>query len=351
MSTLRCVLAQWMLKKEDGEKNAKTTSFENKYLRFCLAEHTLAEPKLPVVDCFSLINLMMFAIWCSKNGINGGWQSVSNYTGATCKMMMRYGVLDVRTDTEQSLWWWEEFRSEFKRNVPTLRQLKLRIQPAHHQAMTRDMDVEGNMEDCRDAALYAFLMFFSVRVGHAAPKSSKDPKHVLLFEDVMFLPNIIAPTTVFVYLKSTKTRGVNEGRGTWQAASKLPASPGVDPVKMCPVITMRNYFLQVYDNNPKAPLFQTMKRPGSPLPRGAFTIQLRARLSLAARHLDSPINVHDYSGISWRKAGLSLLAGQVAVNFLADHGDHADIRSTREYTTQSIEERGNNAVLMARRYG
>jgi hypothetical protein len=149
-----------------------------------------------------------------------------------------------------------------------------------------------------------------------------------------------------VHLKSTKTRGVNEGKGTWQAASKLPASPGVDPIKMCPVITMRNYFLQFYDGNPKAPLFQTMARPGTPLPRGAFTIQLRARLTLAARHLDSPINVTDYSGISWRKAGLSLLAGQVAVNFLADHGDHADIRSTREYTTQSIEERGNHGSAL-----
>ena len=332
-------------------KNRKLNSFEVKYMRFCVDTHSDDEPKLPALEHFSLVNLMLFGLWCSKNGINGGWDSVSNYVGAAVKMAQRFEVADPRVASEQAKWWWSEYTAKFQKTVMTTRQLKLKIQPAHHQAMAVDFNVGGDADDRRDAAMYSFLMFFTCRIGHLAPHDTKTGAHVIRFCDIQFEPSFEEPKEVFVLLRSTKTRNVNAAKPTWQAVGALEHGNGIDVDTMCPVITLRNYMLAAYAGDPYEPLFQSATQVGRPMPRSQFTTMLRARLLLAGRHLNVPVNVALYSGISWRKGGLSALAGGVAVNHLADHGDHKCIRSTREYTEQTFQERATHSHVIASRYG
>jgi hypothetical protein len=108
--------------------------------------------------------------------------------------------------------------------------------------------------------------------------------------------------------------------------------------------------LSKYNGDPYEPIFQSSAKAGRPMPRSEFTTMLKARLLLAQRHLNIKINIAFYSAISWRKGGLSALAGGVAVNHLADHGDHQDIRSTREYTSQTLQERATHSHVIAARY-
>ena len=144
-------------------------------------------------------------------------------------------------------------------------------------------------------------------------------------------------------------RGKNEGKPTWQSVGRLHNADGINVDTMCPVITMRNHFVSAYQGNPLAPLFSAEGGAG-PLPRNSFNTRLTARLKLASRHLSAPVRTELYSAISFRKGGLSALAGGVAVNHLADHGDHKKIESTREYTQQTVEERAEHTVIIARRY-
>ena len=285
-------------------KNRKLNSFEVKYMRFCADTHSEEEPKLPALEHFSLVNLMLFGLWCSKNGIKGGWDSVSNYIGAAVKMAMRFEVADPRAASEQAKWWWDEYVYKFQKNVTAVRKLKLKIQPAHHQAMAEDFDVVHDADDRRDAAMYSFLMFFTCRIGHLAPHDTKTGTHVLRFCDIQFMPSSEAPTEVFAFFRSTKTRDVHEARPTWQAVGALAQGDGIDVNTMCPAITLRNYMLMAYGGDPYEPLFQSSTTPGRPMPRSQFTTMLRARLMLAERHLNGPVNVALYSGISWRKGGL-----------------------------------------------
>ena len=119
---------------------------------------------------------------------------------------------------------------------------------------------------------------------------------------------------------------------------------------MCPVLTLRNHFIAEYNGVPTEPLFQSGNKQGAPWTRTAFSNELKARLIFASRHLNIAVNPTDYSAISFRKGGLSALAGGVATNHLADHADHADIASTREYTAQTIEERAGHTAVIASRY-
>ena len=334
----------------DISKFRKLNSLEIKYLRFAADTHTKEEPKLPLLEYFSLVNLMMFGLWCSKNGVKSGWDGVSNYCGAAVKFFQRFEIPDPRKASVQAEWWWAEYVAKFQKNVQAQRQLKLQIQPAHHQAIAADLDVENDKEDRRDAAMYAFLMFFSCRIGHVAPHNTKTGAHVLRFCDLQFEPSFAEPKTVFALIRSTKTRNVCKAKPTWQAVGALEPGPGIDVESMCPVITLRNYMLDQYAGDPYEPIFQSDANPGRPMPRSQFTTTFKARLLLASRNLSVPVNIALYSGISWRKGGLSALAGGVAVNHLADHGDHNDIRSTRQYTEQTVPERAAHSTIIAARY-
>ena len=347
-------LREWILKTDTAGKplSKKQSSHDNKYYRFAIANHTTTEPLLPIGENFDLRTLMCYAIYCSEHGVKGGWKSVKNYVGSAVKMAARLGIHDPRAESAMSEIWWNQFLTAFNQKVKAQHAVKLKIQPAHHQAMAIDMDPDNKPQDLRDSAMYAFLMYFACRVGHVAPKSSKDPKHVLRFEDLYFMPNFDNPTTVFARMASTKTRGVNMDTPTWQAVAALkPAKDsGIDYEKMCPVRTLKKYVQATYKGNPAAPIFQRVGAPGKPIGRTEFTDTLKARLMIAARHLSGPVDVRLYSGISWRKGGLSALAGGVRLNHLADHADHKDVKSSRSYTAQTIEERAQHAHVIAEKY-
>lgn len=330
-------------------KTAKQNTYMMKYIRFCLANHRSDSPLLPMADCFNLGNLMLFTRWASLNGIDGGWGSVSNYVGEVCKAFAQREVPDPRVASTQAVFWWDRFRKIFKKKVLTKRKIKLKLQPAHHQAIAEDLDV-AHAGDRAEAALYAALMFLSCRVGHMSPAKMTDLSKVLRFCDCKFMPSFDEPERLFVLLRCTKTRGENEGRPTWQAVARLHDMDGIDTDTMCPVLTVRNHFAHAYAGDAEAPLFTSHKDPSKPLGRNEFTTRLKARLRLASRHLSAPVNTDNFSGISFRKGGLSALAGQVATNHLADHADHKDISSTREYTSQTVEDRSEHAVFIARRY-
>ena len=336
---------------EEGKPlSKKQVSHDNKYYRFVLANHTKGEPLMPIAKHFSLQSLMCYAIYCSEHGVKGGWKSVHNYVGSAVKMAARLGVGDPRTESATSEMWWSHFITTFNIKVRAVHQVKLKIQPAHHQAMAIDMDPANKPQDLRDCAMYSFLMFFACRVGHVAPKAVSKPKHVLCFEDLYFKPSFAKPTLVVARLASTKTRGENMDTPTWQSVAALKEGSGIDRVKMCPVLTLKNYMIATYKGNPKDPIFQSTSRPGTPISRTAFTDTLKARLLIASRHLTGPMDVRLYSGISWRKGGLSALAGDVRLNHLADHADHKSVTSSRAYTAQTVEERAQHAHIIASKY-
>ena len=331
-------------------KGRKLNSLKVKYMRFCVDTHSAEEPKLPVLENFNLVNLMLFGLWCAHNGVKSGYDGVSNYIAAAVKMAGRFEVKDPRKASAQAEWWWADYVFKFKRNVQAVRRPKLKVQPAHHQAIAADFDVEHDAEDRRDAAVYAFLMFCTCRIGHVAPHDTQTGAHVVRFCDVVFKPSFEAPTSVFVLLRSTKTRHACEAKPTWQAVGALEPRAGIDVETMCPVRTLRRYMLEAYAGDPYEPLFQSATQPGKSMPRSQFTTMFKARLMVASRHLNVPVNIAMFSGVSWRKGGLSALAGGVAVNHLADHGDHKDIRSTREYTQQTISERAGHSGVIAAKY-
>ena len=132
-------------------KGRKLNSLEVKYMRFCVDTHSAEEPKLPVLENFNLVNLMLFGLWCAHNGVKSGYDGVSNYIAAAVKMAGRFEVKDPRKASAQAEWWWADYVFKFKRNVQAVRRPKLKVQPAHHQAIAADFDVEHDAEDRRDA--------------------------------------------------------------------------------------------------------------------------------------------------------------------------------------------------------
>lgn len=352
MDTLR----SWMLGADEHKLGAKTTSYVNKYLRFVLSEHSTAAPKVPIFANFTIVNLMLFVLWASQNKVKGGWDSLENYVGGIIKFAALWGVPNPLMESDFNAQVWAEFRKKVKQNVETVRQLKIKLQPAHIEAMLQDMD-RGRRVDRQDNALYLWLLFTGLRIGHSAPKTAAKLTHVTLWEDLVFLPTIAAPTVLFVYVKSTKTRGVNAGKPWWTAVRRwdgASTTPGSKEAIRCPVMAMRNWFLEAYAGVPAAPVFTSNNRAGRALLRTEFNTKLRTRLQLAARHLGLRPEEFDetkFSAISFRKGSASVLSGKLAVNRLADHFDHADVRSTREYTRDSIGARADNSRVIAASMG
>ena len=108
--------------------------------------------------------------------------------------------------------------------------------------------------------------------------------------------------------------------------------------------------LERYSGDANAPVFTAGDGSARAISRTEFTNTLKARLMLANRHLTVPVDIAVMSGISFRKGGLSALAGLVSTDRLADHGDHNDVRATREYTEQTVGERALHTTLQASRF-
>ena len=356
VSTDMDTLRQWMVGADEHQLGQKTTTYVNKYLRFALSEHSEGAPKIPIFENFSIVNLMLFVLWASRHGVKGGWDSLSNYVGGVLKWAALWNIANPLMESDFHAHVWAEFRKKVKHNVVTIRQLKLKLQPGHIEAMLQDMR-RASREDRQDNALYLWLLFTGLRIGHSAPKSAGDLRHVTVFGDLVFLPSILAPQVLFVYVKSTKTRGVNEGKPWWTAIRRWmgagPVGEATEAVR-CPVVAMQQWVLEAYAGNPAAPVFTSNSRAGRPLNRTEFTTTLRGRLQRAARHLGLRPEEFDeskFSAISFRKGSASILSGNLAVNRLADHFDHADVRSTREYTRDSIGARADNSGIIAASLG
>ena len=84
---------------------------------------------------------------------------------------------------------------------------------------------------------------------------------------------------------------------------------------------------------------------------------MRLRLSTAVqKFLHQPgFDAYSYSGISFRRAGITELSFQAAANRLnmdavADFADHQDIKTTRGYNEQNLQARSAYTQLMGSRY-
>jgi hypothetical protein len=166
--------------------------------------------------------------------------------------------------------------------------------------------------------------------------------HAVCMEDLHFSPSLDNPTRVYVCFRSTKTRPRAANTPFWQALDAQPQ------LRWCPVALLRMHFMRAYRGQPSAPLFCAARDPRTPWPRSTFTGSLRRRLERASRHLDIPVDLRLFSGISFRKGSLSTLgAAGVPSHRLADHGDHASVQSSRRYTLDSLSQRAANSGIIA----
>jgi hypothetical protein len=349
------MLRSMLLSGGEAQGGRRLSTHVIKYVRFALSEHEVGAPKLPLLRHFTTQNLMLFVLWAARSGINGGWDSLSSYITAIVKYMAGFNAPDPRTVTDEAAFVWASFRKQCKLSITTVRKLKLKLQPAHVEAMLRDMR-KDSWVDRQDNALYLWLLFAGIRVGHCVPKSPKDPKHMFRFENYYFLPTFGNPHTLFVYVPSTKTRGVNAGKPWWQAVGRAKPTPraSLGSAIRCPVLAMREWFRESYTGNPKDAVFKSATAPQKTLGRTEFTTRLRARLRAAAPRLGQTaddFSAKAFSGISFRKGCASMLSGHLPTNRLMDQFDHADVRSTREYTQDSIAGRSTNSAVIASALG
>jgi len=78
----------------------KRKTLRLKYVLF--ANEVAAWPLLPIKPA----NLMRYAMWLPRHGINSGWRGVSTYVSAACKWQKELGWPDPRAD----IWfYWDQF--------------------------------------------------------------------------------------------------------------------------------------------------------------------------------------------------------------------------------------------------
>ena len=344
--------AEAIFKRESDEgAAAKISSYRAKFMSFIAAEHCSQMPLLPMFPV-SLDTIMVFAAWCSENGINGGMDSIKNYIGE----VVRWGIQvtdqrDPRANGSKARADWRVYERNFRFMVKTTRKLKLRIQPAMFQAIMSMIDV-NDWRDMRDGAQYAINMYSAARIGHTAAASSAKPKHLLRFKDLVFDPSIEKPERVFIYLRSTKTRFEAEGKPTWQSVGAVHPPNG--DMRLCPVYMLQRWVTTQYAGDPNAALFAAAKANRRHLPCGRteFADTLRARIVLALPRLDVNIEEFDiekYSAIGFRKGSLSALAHSRGITAprLAAHGDHTSVDTTLHYLSDSVESRAGNSSAIA----
>jgi len=329
----------------------KLSSYRAKFLAFIAAEHCVELPLLPMFPV-SLDTIMIFAAWCSENGINGGMDSISNYVGEVIQWGIQVcGQEDPRDESAKAIADWRKFDRNFRFLVKTVRKLKLRIQPAMFQAIMSMIDI-NDWRDMRDGAQYALNFYSAARIGHTAAASATKPKHLLRFKDIVFDPSIEKPVRAFVFLRSTKTRFENEGKPTWQSVGAVHAPNG--DRRLCPVFMLQRWVSSQFAGDPDAPLFTAEKATRRHLPCGRteFADNLRARIVLALPKLDVNIEEFDiskYSAIGFRKGSLSALAHTegITTTRLAAHGDHSTVDVTLHYLSDSVESKAANSSAIA----
>ena len=160
---------------------------------------------------------------------------------------------------------------------------------------------------------------------------------------------------IFYHVPTTKTRRGTELRPFWTVHGRVMSNPTICPVTWGVRHFCENFHVGV--TNPASPVFTSPT--GGPLLRNTYTARLRARLVAAVgQHLNIPdFDVRHYSGISFRRAGITQLSYQAAearlhldavpsLDAVADFADHRDISTTRGYNEASLEARGSYTNIM-----
>ena len=248
---------------------------------------------------------------------------------------------------------WARFRQNFRSQVQVVRKAprKLRLTPAHLQAIVATLDLE-DLNDLRWATAFVMLWHTNARVGHAAPKSKKHTEHVWKFEDIVFVPNIQNAERVVVHFRSSKTRAATEDRSFWTAIGRVDLEEGQP--NTCAVRLLQAWVPRAYVGNPEDPLFGSEHDRGTPILRGEFTSKLRQSLEAGAKYLAPPhnkLNTKSYSGVSFRKGSLSAMSGVVEFNRLRERADHKCPESTSHYVSDSVQTRAQSSADVHTRFG
>jgi len=338
-----------------GDK-PKISSYRAKFLAFVASEHCDQMPLLPIFPV-SLDTLMVFATWCSENGVKGGMDSISNYVGEVAQWGVKFSdQADPRFESAKAIADWRTFSNNFRLMIKAERKLKLRIQPAMFQAIMQGINI-NDWRDMRDGTQYCICYYTAARIGHTVVEASARPKHLLRFKDLLFEPSVANPKRVFILLRSTKTRKKNESRPTWHAVGQVRTTN--NDLRLCPVYMLQRWFQATFKGDPEAPLFTAEKEGRKHLPCGRteFGDLLKARLINALPLLDiddvSAFDISKYSGIGFRKGSLSALAHSKGITTprLAAHGDHQDVNTTMHYLSDCIEQRASNSTAIASHFG
>eukprot|EP01052_Picozoa_sp_SAG31_P023299 SAG31_NODE_1913_length_6933_cov_9.849722_2_plen_348_part_00 len=325
---------------DDPKKRSQARSYLRKYLLFCIDTKVSPFP-------LTLMQLMRFAVWLPRNGINSGWPGIKNYTGAVVRYNQVHGNPDPR-ESDPALWDLLRVRFRIHVQVKQSQTVKLPIRQSHVQALALRALSLASPQATADMASDALCNFSALRVGHFSPESAADLRHVLKWEDLYFYPDMERCEAILIHLDSTKSRHVKECKPTWTAVGKVTSVPLV-----CPVRWMLQHYRCNYADTPSDPVF-CKTGTSTPITRSVYTSRLRERLSLAASEFlpGYTFDSSSVSGISWRKAGISALSRQAAKERLhilnvADFADHKDLKTSRSYIVDSLQDRAGYSDLIA----
>eukprot|EP01050_Picozoa_sp_SAG11_P017394 SAG11_NODE_2505_length_3274_cov_9.450882_6_plen_197_part_01 len=183
-------ILQWMLVPEDPKKRSQARLYLRKYLHFCI--DTAVSP-FPL----TLMKLMRFAVWLPRNNVKSGWKGVKNYTGAVVRFNQVHGHPDLR-DQNPALWDLLRMRFQNHVQVERVQEVKLPIRKNMVQALALRAIALGTNQAIADMPCDALCNFSALRIGHFAPESSKDMRHVLVWSDLYFYPSRQSCSAIFI---------------------------------------------------------------------------------------------------------------------------------------------------------
>ena len=327
-------------------------SRRRKYVKWALKYQHQVPSLIPIFP-IELKDLMRYVLYLSspEGNIRSGWKACQNLVSDICTWSRLRGWRDPRHG-EHNAFLWSRFRKNFRTEVQVCRTVKkkLCLTPAHLQAIVATLDLD-NFEDLKWATTFVTLWHASARVGHVAPKSRKDPRHVWRFEDISFEPTLQDASSVLINFRSSKTRAPTEDRQFWTAVGAVQLQRG-QPCT-CPVRLLQRWFKRAYKGHPQHPLFGAKENTSLAITRTSFTSMLRSCLTKGAKYLMPPhdkIDCSEFSGISMRKGSLSAMSGVVEFNRLRERADHKCPESTQHYVNDSMQKRARSTVDVHSRF-
>ena len=325
-------------------RSANATTLRAKYVKFCILTDCIERRTFPLFPV-PIHKLLAYAMWLSDNGING-WPSVRNYVGACISWSVELSFDDCREETPLHELLYSRFRRRFQADVPVKRRraAKLDMRPEMLEAMAM-LTVFTNEVSVKEMTAYIVLYLSSIRVGHVSPSRIDRSKHVLTWGDVILATD---GDDVFLFLHSTKTLRATAAIGWWTVLAARPHGHfALDPVRM-----LRLWRSMSYECDSQ-PVFSADSAKMLAWSRSDFTSALRRRLRAAVAILPRGhlCVVDKYSGISFRRAGITQLWDKVPSHRLSAHAGHASFSSTAAYGGDSYFVRRGNTAQIAQSFG